>query len=328
MLFEDDFERTGGAITPYESTFEYLQRSNRPECIQRCQWINEWFDELPSNVRSTFDSRIKAKEIKTFNGALFELQVHRMLRKLNCSTEIERNFPATENKIDFFARKEDQILYIEATVCGFGQGFLAENSNEYDAVEKIRKNLKSPHSDVWLETKGELRTTLGKKRVVKPIRGLLTRYSPDQVRHIHSRLGLQGAPFTEIIEGDWVLKASLEPPRVPSSGGQTWGPSRTGAVDGSTPLLESPSTKARKWKNSDFKGTPFLIAVNACHSEFDWYEGDDVNIRRALFANPDAAEQPQEFTENLSCVNGVIVFGNAVLVTKLAPGLDCIKTRI
>lgn len=314
MLFKDDCERTEGSIELRESTFEYLQRSNRPSAIQRCRWINEWFEELPVDEKARFESRIKSSKSSEFHSALFEMQVHRILRRLDFSVEIEADFPGTRQKIDFLARsKEGKSVYVEATICGFGQGKLSENSNEHDAVEKIRKNIPSLHSHIWLEAEGTLRKTLGEKRVVKPVRELLKKYPLDEVRRIHSKLGwvqARRAMSAEIREGDWVLKVSLDPPFNPSSSGQVWGAARSGAVDGSTPLFKAVNEKAKKWKNADFKGRPFLVAVNVCHSEFDGHE-DDIN--RALFEYIGLVERSGNFRKSLSCVSGVIVFNNVVL---------------
>ena len=319
MLFVNDFKRTEGPIKPSESTFAFLQRSNRPGSIQRCQWINDWFEELPVNAKPTLESRLKVNEPGVFESALFEMQLHSLLRRLNFSVEIEGEFPGTRQKIDFLASSvdlENQSVYVEATVCGFQKGKLSGNSNENDVVEKIGQNILSPHSDIWLEVEGTLLKTLGTKRIVEPFRKLLESHTPSEVWQICSRWGRYQSwffPSTEIREGDWVLKGTLKPPLNRSSRGQIWGPSRSGAVDGSTLLLKALRKKAGEWKRLDFRGTPFLIAVNACHSDFSWSEGDTSDIRRALFKDPDVVKQSEHFHASLSCVSGVMIFNHAVL---------------
>ena len=254
------------------------------------------------------------------------MQVHRILRNLDFSVEIEADFPGTRQKIDFLARfQKEQSVYVEATVCGFGKGKLSENSNEHDAVEKIRRNILFPHSHIWLEAEGTLSKTLGAERVVKPFRELLERHSQEEVQQIHSRWGLaQARRFVsiEIREGDWVLRGTLAPLLVPSSKGQVWGPARSGAVDGSTPLFKAVSEKAKKWINADFKGRPFLIAVNVCHSGFDGHE-DDIN--RALFEYVDFIGRSENFRKPLSRVSGVIVFNNAILGNEFSAGVWLIR---
>ena len=324
MLFANDFKRTEGPIKPSESTFEFLQRLNRSSSIQRCQWINEWFAELPANAKPTFESRLKAYGPGVFESALFEMQLHSILRRLNFLVEIEGEFVGTRQKIDFLARsvdRENQSVYVEATVCGFGQGNLSGNSNEDDVVEKIKRNIQFPHSDIWLEAEGPLLKTLGAKRVVEPFRKLLESYTPGKVWQIYSRWGRYQSwrfPSTEISEGAWILKGTLKPPLNRSSRGQIWGPSRGGAVDGSIPLSNALRKKAEEWKRLDFRGTPFLIAVNACHTEFFWSTGDTSDIRRALFKDLDAVKQSENFHASLSCVSGVMMFNHAVLGNEMS----------
>ena len=328
MLFNDDIERTERAVQFRESTFGFLQRSNRSDVI--CRWINEWFEELPADKRAGFESRIKSRKSSDFHSALFEMQIHRILKRFDFSVEIEADFPGTEDKIDFLAcSDEGQSVYVEATVCGFGEGKLAGNSNEHDAAEKIRKNIPFPHSNLCLEIVevegklGRLRKTLAKEFVVKPFLELLEKHSADEVHQIHSRWGLSRPwlfPSTEIREGDWVLKGTLWPPLNSSCRGQIWGPERGGAVDGTTPLSESLQEKAKKWKNADFRGIPFLIAVNVCHSDFDGHE-DDVN--RALFEYAGLVERTENFRKALSRVSGVVIVNNAVLGNE-----TCAKVRL
>ena len=279
------------------------------------------FEELPANEKARFESRMKARKAGVFESVLFEMQLYRILRKLNFSVEIEVDFPGTEQRIDFLAHSlecEDQSVYVEATVCGFGKGKLYGNSNEDDAAKKIRKNIPSPHSHIWLEAEGTLRQRLEEERVVKPFRELLEKHSPEEVRRIHSRWGLaQAGRFlsTEIREGDWVLKGTLDPLLNKSSAGQVWGAARSGVVDGSTPLSKAARKKAKKWKESNFRGIPFLIAVNVCHSEFDGHE-DDIN--RALFEYSDSGGRTENFEKSLSHVSGVMVFNHAVLGNEIS----------
>ena len=65
-----------------ESDFEFLQRSNRPDAIERCRWSNELFNEFPSDAKPSIESRIKGKNDEDFIGAYFELMTHRMLKRL------------------------------------------------------------------------------------------------------------------------------------------------------------------------------------------------------------------------------------------------------
>ena len=85
-----------------ETTYGYLRRSNRDAAIEISGWMNEWFSELPSDVKPKLERRLKASKDLTFNGARFELIVHRMLKRLGVAVDIERAIPNTNQKVDFF----------------------------------------------------------------------------------------------------------------------------------------------------------------------------------------------------------------------------------
>ncbi len=319
MLFDMDVKRTGGNVSSRKSNYDYLNRSNRPEVIEISHWMNGWFCEFPPNAKPKIKSRLTAEKDDTFNGARFELIVHRILKQLDLSVEIEREIPRTDRKIDFFVYptgENERSVYLEATVSGFGRGLLSSNRNEFDAVSKLRAYFdgeNSLHSNVWMEAQGELRRTLSCRDIVKPIRELLDQYGLEEVRKLHATGQPWKKPRCEIRDEDWVLTAYLDPPDSLSGVGQVFGPVRGGAVDGSKAIRDTLRRKARKWKDVDLGGIPILVAVNGCHSEFSWSEHDDIDIRRALFKDPNREECTGQFHEYLRCLAGVIVFHHAVL---------------
>ncbi len=317
MLFDMDVERTDGSASARESNYDYLRRSNRPAAIEICHWMNEWFCELPSDAKPKIKSRLTATKCNTFNGARFELIVHRMLKKLGLSVEIEREIPGTDKKIDFFVcplpGENERSVYLEATVAGFGKGQLSSNWNEHDAVEKLRQYFCSPHSDIWLKAEGTLHHTLGRKDIVRPFQELLERYGPEEVRQLHSTGRQWKKPHCEIKDERWVLTGYLDPLRSSSGVGQVFGPARSGTVDGSKAIRDELCKKASGCRNVDLQGIPLLVAVNGCDSEFFLSEHDEIDIRRALFKEPNGEECTGEFHESLRCLSGVIVFNHAVL---------------
>ena len=300
-------DQFGGPPQERESIFEFLQRRGDKETTEIRQWIEKWYKEYPCDKKEVLKRRLQSKLYRQFVEALFELQVYTVLQRLGCVIEIEPGFSGTEGTVDFRVTKNGQIFHIEATVCGIGQGIFHSNSNEEDVVQKIKDNLISPHSDIWLDADGELNATLGKKRVVQPFNDLLDKNPAEEVRRIHARYGLLGAYpqlSTEITEGDWVLKGFLVPPRTSHCKGKILGVSRGGPVDGVTPLKMALLKKEKDWKEKQLKKEIFLIAVNYCHSEF--FQGDE---KQAMYGHNDIKEH-EEFSELSSYVNGIMVFSH------------------
>ena len=264
-----------------------------------------------------------ARDPARFNDALFELKVHQVLRTLGLCVEIEPELRGTDEKIDFFAYPgncKEKSFYLEATEAGFGQGNLHSSTDEYNAVEKLRQHILNPHSDLWLEADGTLSQTLNAQRVARPFLELLKKYSSEDVLQIASSEQHWNLPYAEFTvpvtenkRKKWVLKGQLRPPLHPSGIGQVIGPSRGGACNASISLRTSLEDKAEKWHRFDFRGAPFLVAVNACHSEFFWYEGDTMDIRKALFSDSGNEGQSSEFCPSLHCISGVVLFNHALL---------------
>ena len=300
-----------GPVTADETTFAFLERGGRREAIGIRRWMEEWFPAFPAAHRDQLKRMLRSEDFSAFMGAYFELQVFAMLQRLGCRVEVHPRVSGTTGTVDFRVWHGQDSFYVEATVCGIGQGILCSNANEEDAVHKIRDALREPHSDVWLHATGELRTTLGKEQLARPIEHLLARYGPENVKRVRAEPRWR-RPQTSIRENGWRLDVELRPPIASDGRGRIYGPSRTGAVDGSSPLTIALSKKAYDWGKKRLEQEAFLIAVNVCHSEFSWYDGDAMDIMRALYCELREGYS-REFRGGLRRVTGVIAVNNAVL---------------
>ena len=309
MLFKP-VEQRHGPQTAGEMIFEFLQRGGRKASVAIRQWIESWFQAIPDNRKKGIEKRLKSKHFKQFLGAMFELEVHEIFRRLGCVIEMEPELPGG-GTVDFRVIDKTEEFYIEATVCGIGQGALRSNENEYDAVEKLRRHLKKTlHSDLRLSAKGELKKSLGRE-FVKQFQDLLDRYTPEEVLNIHREHGSLWAPSllsTEFSAGDWVLKGELRPAFASSGSGKVLSPMRTEYVDGAEPITTALKRKWKNWKERKIKDGVFLIAINVCHS--DSFSDDP---EQAIFGPGRPSGEEGNFREDLSCVDGVIVFYNATL---------------
>ena len=310
QLFGQVVQREG-PVAERETTFDFLARGGRPEAVQIRSWMEKWYQIFPADHRNELKRRLQSKNFSEFMSAYFELQVFAILFRRNCRIDIHPSFAGTEGTVDFHVANDKEEFYVEATVCGIGQGILRSNANEEDAVRKIKASLVNPHSDLWLSAEGELTITLSKHRVLESFRGLLERYTADEVRKLcpdpdwaHEQR-LSSEP---IVEGNWRLKGYLAPLTASDGKGQIHGPIRGGPVEGAEPLKRVFAKKVANWKEKELSDEMFVIAVNACHSEFSWGDESD-----AIFGNHELVSDRSVFADELAEVNGVIVFNNAVL---------------
>ena len=312
-----------GPLDGKDTTFQRLERGARRRLIPIREWLERSFRGLPAASRPRLKQRLQSAKFAEFLSAYFELQVFTLLQRLGCSIEVEPTFPGTRGAtVDFMARHGQDEFYVEATVCGLLKGELSSSANEQDAVDKIREGLKEPHSDLWLRAEGELRTTLGKRHLLRPFQDLLATHAPDVVRTLHSRLGRYEAEhyLSETIEeGGWKLTGRLDPPRASDGQGQVWGPVRAGAVSAQAPFTLALEKKAQDWRQLNLKDERFLIAINVCNPDFGW-ELDEI---RAIH-EPDSLHrtdtETRPFKPYLSRVAGVMVVGNGTLgMERVAP---------
>ena len=310
-LFES-VRQEQGPPKPHETTFDYLQRGGRNEAVEIRQWIEDWFQAIPSiSKKKKLEGDLKSKPFSQFLSALFELEVHEILKRSCCSVEMEPDLPNSSGEIDFHANCNGYEFYVEATVCGIGKGELHSNENEYDFVEKLRNELKRMHCDLWLNANGELRKTLGKK-YVKQIKEFVSEYSAKEVENIcreHGKLQRPRLPSMEIREGDWILECQLQPAIATNGLGDIYGPTRSGCVDGVTPIVRALTKKMIDWKDRRMPSANFLLAVNICHSS-SFYP---VDVERAIYGNRQCLRGGVKFDEYLSRVTGIIVLNNATL---------------
>ena len=277
-----------------ETTLEFLTRDKRPEAAAIQQWMESWIRRFPVDHRAELKNRLNSLDFETFMSAYFELQVFAMLRLLDCKVEVHPGFDETSGTVDFGVRKNEVRFYVEATVCGTNGGKLRSNTNEEDVVHKIKQAIECPHSDVWLVAEGELRQSLGRDRVTRPIRDLLDSCTAADVRGSEDEYSWR-QPRTLIQEGDWRLEVSLSPPIASDGKGQVRGPSRGGCVDGVSPVAKALSRKAEDRKNKRLREESFVIAINICHSEYGW---DDE--RSATYTRADPIVGLEAFSRSLS----------------------------
>lgn len=296
-----------GPIMDHETTLDFLTRGGRSEGVAIREWMEKWFQRYPVDHREELKNRFQSQDFGQFMGAYFELQVFAMLRLLDCDVDIHPSFTGTGGTVDFRVTHGEDSFYVEATVCGLGQGILSSSANEEDAVRKIREAIGRPHSDVWLEAEGELLKTLRKNRLVGPVQELLASCSADDVCGLEAGHSWR-RPRTSITEGDWRLDVLLARPIASDGQGQVRGPSRGGCVDGSSPVSEALSKKVKDWKKKGLENEAFVIAINNCHSEYWW--GDE---RSAIYTTAAPLAGQDAFSSPLRCVSGVVVFGQATL---------------
>ena len=110
-LFEPIVHRSGW-IDLDESTFEFLARGGRQEASEIGEWVEEEWSEIPCCRRKGLENRLRSKNFKQFIEAYFELQVHRLLRRLGLEIDIEPSLAGTAKTVDFRCTAHSTLFFV------------------------------------------------------------------------------------------------------------------------------------------------------------------------------------------------------------------------
>ena len=175
-----------GASTGKEKIHECLEREGRPEATPMMDWIEHWYDQLPSDKQRDIRGRMRFGDQHRFASAYFELQMFAVRKRMVYHITVEPRLADARYDPDFPARCDDEAFYLEAPVCGQGAGALEGTRDEYDAVGEIRAAFGDQkvelHSDLWLQAEGVLNRSPSKKDMSRAFIDLMRRTDAAEVR--------------------------------------------------------------------------------------------------------------------------------------------------
>ena len=278
----DDLKRTDASSRQHnEPFFAYLNRSAHSDATEIRSRVESWFGGFPDKARGDVRGRFRANDDHAHRGAIFELFIHELLTRLDCTVEVHPEMPSTETRPDFFVRHKDQCCYVEATVIDPKESPFARNTLEEDAVAKINE-LSSPHFYIFAKVSGKLSKPLSREKVTRPFAELLDAHDPDEIQRLIDREGSFAASSQTIKCGSWSLQGWLEPIAPGKRGDDrsrtlVIGPARTEAHDSSTSVQRAVRKKAGKYGRLDAQ---LVLAANARDPFFD-----KIAEMEALFGN-------------------------------------------
>ena len=247
--------------------------SYQPDGLSR-SLLEGWLKELPPAGQIDLQSRLQSKESENQRGALFELVLHALFMRLDCSLEIHPATKGTPTRPDFLVHHGEEQFYLEATSVGKRQGPFTRNSNEENVIKMLEK-LTSPYFDlaVDMEHGGKLLRTLGEKDVCPKFATLLGSYRHEEVRQLIEQNGTLNSPSESIKIDGWSLTAYLSP-RSEDVGNNrriTIQDAMAKFTNVVSPLRESLKDKSKKYGKLD---RPFVLAVNASDMFYNGKEND------------------------------------------------------
>ena len=209
MKLFDNFEKQDLTIfEAMDSPFHILNTDASRACDRNT--FESWFKDFPSSGQVDLRPRFRSHDMGNHEGAFFELFLHALFKKLECSMEVHPEIPSTTKRPDFRVRHGKEHFYLEATAVGQDRGPFTRNRNEEDVVRKL-ETLTSPQFDIVVDYEGELKQTLGRRDVRVPFEKLLNDHQPEDVQRQIEHGGWSAAPSEPICHDGWRLRGWLMP---------------------------------------------------------------------------------------------------------------------
>src|SRR5690606_40438484 len=99
-LFEEKVRIYDGVIDPFESIYQYYDRSARPEMAIVRKTLEAWFSNFPEDERLELKTRMQ----KSFLDPFYELFIHELFLRQGFQLEVHPHLLNTSKRPDFLAK--------------------------------------------------------------------------------------------------------------------------------------------------------------------------------------------------------------------------------
>jgi hypothetical protein len=264
-----------------ETSFEFLDRSSRPEIARVRDFVGDALAHYPLNEVDELAARIRSRDERAFRSATFELLLHEGLRRLGYSLQPHPTMPnGAPARPDFLVTDHGgNSFYLEAVLAssrdGTNQAAEAIKATALDALSQ------APHYNfrVTVDSEGDPTTQPRSRELIRQVHEWLSALNPDDLSVLIADRGFEAAPQLSWQHEAWTLTFQPIPIRPDRRGTArtllgTYG-AEMRRIDDWTPLRNAVKTKGRKYGDLD---RPLLVAVNA-----DSFNLDPIDEMQALF---------------------------------------------
>ncbi|HVL01850.1 MAG TPA: hypothetical protein VM553_18660, partial [Dongiaceae bacterium] len=156
MLFECKNRLYDGPKTYIEDDFEYLDRSARKEAENVRLFLNKWIGFFTEIEAKDLISRIKSKDRRAFDSAIFEIVLYAIISGLGGKLEVH---PMLENgsskRPDFLVKMpKGEEFYLEAVLASeFSEAEMAAERRKNVVLSAIEK-IDSPNFFIGITAEG------------------------------------------------------------------------------------------------------------------------------------------------------------------------------
>ena len=272
----DAIERNDDGPAMYaEPKFIYWNRSAREDVAKVREVLEGWFSHYPDSEQESLRRRFRSSDDFNHRAAFFELFLHEVLLRLDCSVEIHpQPSTATTRLPDFLVQSPDgNLFYLEAVLATDESSKETAARSRMNAVYDALNQMDSPNFFIGMELRGAPRTPPPAKQIRSFLEKHLSALDPDDIGKLWQSHGLDGVPRWLCRHEGWEIefypipkspglrgKPGIRPIGIQSSG---W---HWQKVEGRLAIRNAILAKAGRYGNLDL---PYVIAVNALGDALD-----------------------------------------------------------
>jgi hypothetical protein len=245
-----------------ESRYDYFCRTSRPRAVRVRELLESWFAIYPTSHQSQLKSRFPAD----FDAAYFELLLHQILVQSGYSIAVEPDVSQRSRRPDFFVKRGQTQLYLEATVATDK----TDAERRRDAVERsLYDAINGFASDDYFLRLVSLHIGDKAQPVPRRVRAFLKQLTQkstwEDATAALATGGLAGLPPTTFEDGDVRMEVALIPKSAAARGQPGLRPIGVYPVQvkrgDSVPAIRS--ALEEKASGYGILPAPYVIAVNA-----------------------------------------------------------------
>ena len=235
-----------------ETRYSFYDQSTHPDSERVRSMLERWVSRFPDAKRKDIVSRMRSKDMDSFDQAFLEMFVHEFLLGTGATVTHE---PEIGGRNPDFAVSNDGLDYVvEVTSLRIEE--LKEHRNELQALDWLDA-VDAPWFALSVETDGVLEPMISKKKLLRPFEQLVENADYEYLRGLalsNDERKLEKAPSTTVTHGDWKITGTLmttERARNESEGFIGCGPSQVASPDHIGILRKALRNKAKQCVGTD-----------------------------------------------------------------------------
>ncbi len=212
MLFSDLQRSAHGPRLYAEPSYDYLERSARPEAAKIRILLEQWYSAYPDKEKAELKARIQSRDESLFGSATFELFLFALCRSIGFHVVVHPKLPSGKATPDFLlSDSRGKDLYLEAVLASdVSHKARAAGKRKNALLDSINK-LESPNFYLGINSRGDPASPPNGRRLKADLEKWLSTLDPDEVIQDLDVSGHEVLPKFEWSHQGWEIQFEAIP---------------------------------------------------------------------------------------------------------------------